>query len=193
MSKSTFHKLNPDKKKRILRACLKEFSKNSFGEASVSSIVKELGIAKGSIYQYFEDKEDLYTYVIERSADRKYEILNFAAQRAIASWQQWFFQTCLVEIKFTKEFPEMAQLIRRELFHGNSFLQKKESDFTRTGLTNFQAELSNAMDMVNLVFLVSSMKNAIVSRYAGVRLTDKTSMEINTLSEQIARIVTSWS
>ncbi|MCB0644143.1 MAG: TetR/AcrR family transcriptional regulator, partial [Phaeodactylibacter sp.] len=64
MPKQTFLNLAPEKRKRITNAFLREFAIKSFDEASITVVVKELGIAKGSVYQYFEDKQDLFLYLL---------------------------------------------------------------------------------------------------------------------------------
>jgi len=71
MPSDTFHNLSSEKRERIIQKCYEEFSQNSFREASVSKIVSDLGIAKGSIYKYFKDKQDLYFYLIDRAAKTK--------------------------------------------------------------------------------------------------------------------------
>jgi AcrR family transcriptional regulator len=63
MPKGTFYKLKPEKRKAITNAFLREFSTKIYDEASISNVVKSLGIAKGSIYQYFIDKLDLFLYL----------------------------------------------------------------------------------------------------------------------------------
>ncbi len=55
MPKETFNKLSQDKKDRITQGFLKEFYNKPYEEASITAVVKELGIAKGSVYQYFEE------------------------------------------------------------------------------------------------------------------------------------------
>lgn len=64
MPKSTFLNLKDDKKKMLTEAFMKEFATHSYDTASLTAVVKSLGIAKGSIYQYFEDKQDLFMYLI---------------------------------------------------------------------------------------------------------------------------------
>jgi AcrR family transcriptional regulator len=71
MPSDTFLNLSSEKRERIIQKCYEEFSQNSFREASVSKIVSDLGIAKGSIYKYFKDKQDLYFYLIDRAAKTK--------------------------------------------------------------------------------------------------------------------------
>jgi len=60
----TFFNLSEEKKKRLIAGAMKEFSTKSLNDASISNIVKNATISRGSFYQYFEDKKDLYFYLI---------------------------------------------------------------------------------------------------------------------------------
>lgn len=71
MPKSTFFNLTDLRQDEILSAALDEFSKFSYQEASINRICKMAGVAKGSFYQYFEDKLDLYVYLMSRAMDDK--------------------------------------------------------------------------------------------------------------------------
>ena len=66
MPKSTFFNLKQEKREKIEKALMKEFSNNSFEQASISNIIKEAEIPRGSFYQYFEDKEDAIKYIIKK-------------------------------------------------------------------------------------------------------------------------------
>ena len=65
MASKTFDNLKLEKKEKFLTSAIKEFSQHSLGEASVASIIKEAEIPRGSFYQYFNDLEDLYYYILE--------------------------------------------------------------------------------------------------------------------------------
>jgi hypothetical protein len=69
MPKRTFFRLEEDKKERIIRAAIDEFHKNGFENAKIGNIADEAQIAKGSIYQYFEDKKEFFMYSINWSLD----------------------------------------------------------------------------------------------------------------------------
>jgi len=73
--KDTFYNLNDEKKKRILNAAMQEFSAQRFSDASLNQIVKAAGIPWGSFYQYFNDKEDIYIYMLEEISKEKQKIL----------------------------------------------------------------------------------------------------------------------
>lgn len=71
MPRQTFLNLGEAKKKQITDAFLREFAVKAYDEASITIVVKQLGIAKGSVYQYFEDKLDLFLYLIDDCAALK--------------------------------------------------------------------------------------------------------------------------
>jgi AcrR family transcriptional regulator len=65
MPTQTFWNLAPEKRERLIAIALEEFARNDYQAASVSQIVARAGIAKGSIYQYFHDKHDMFMYLLE--------------------------------------------------------------------------------------------------------------------------------
>jgi len=67
--KNTFNNLPAEKRELILREAVREFADCGFRQASVNRIVERTGIAKGSLYQYFANKEGLFLYVFGRFAE----------------------------------------------------------------------------------------------------------------------------
>lgn len=65
---SKFNNLKPEKQKQIINAAIKEFVRNGFEKASTNEIVKRANISKGSLFNYFTSKKDLYLYLIEYSS-----------------------------------------------------------------------------------------------------------------------------
>lgn len=61
MPKRTFHRLDADKQERILRAAIEEFQASGFDATTMDAIARRAGVAKGSFYQYFDDKRELFT------------------------------------------------------------------------------------------------------------------------------------
>ena len=66
MPTKTFFNLREEKRHRIEIALIHEFGKGSFEQASITNIVNEAKIPRGSFYQYFEDKKDAIKYLIEK-------------------------------------------------------------------------------------------------------------------------------
>jgi len=74
MPTPTFRNLPQAKQDRILMAAETEFSQRNVDNAVVSNIVRDAGIPRGSFYQYFASKDDLYVYCFEtlREERRRY-------------------------------------------------------------------------------------------------------------------------
>jgi AcrR family transcriptional regulator len=76
MPKETFLNLNVEKKENVMRAAINEFSKHGFEKGNIGDIAKNAGVAKGSMYQYFENKRELFLYSVKWSLEllsKKYE------------------------------------------------------------------------------------------------------------------------
>lgn len=73
MPSATFNNLSQEKRERILQAAVKEFGVRNAQEANLSNIVRDSGIARGSLYQYFRNKDDLYSYVYDTLRARRAE------------------------------------------------------------------------------------------------------------------------
>jgi TetR/AcrR family fatty acid metabolism transcriptional regulator len=62
------------KRKLIMRAALKIFSKKGYSPTALDEVAQEAGIAKGTLYLYFKDKEDLMyntiMYVLDNLKER---------------------------------------------------------------------------------------------------------------------------
>ena len=65
MPTDTFFRLPEEKRARILEGAWSEFTAVPYAEASINRIVRTSRIPRGSFYQYFTDKEDLYRYLLE--------------------------------------------------------------------------------------------------------------------------------
>jgi TetR/AcrR family transcriptional regulator len=94
MPTTTFLNLPEEKRRRIFDAAVLEFSRFAFAEASINRVVKEAAIPRGSFYQYFSDKEDLYLYMMERIAEEKFEVFFENAPHPDAD----FFETASVAV-----------------------------------------------------------------------------------------------
>lgn len=66
-SQSRTHLKKQAKREAILRAAIDEFSEKGFGNTKLSAVADRAGVAKGTLYLYFESKEDLFAGVVHES------------------------------------------------------------------------------------------------------------------------------
>ncbi|WP_050740799.1 TetR/AcrR family transcriptional regulator [Acetobacterium bakii] len=71
MPKQTFLNLTTAKQDQIIKAGISVFSQSTFNEVKISSIISEAKIPRSSFYDYFDDKKDIYKYIILLIKDEK--------------------------------------------------------------------------------------------------------------------------
>lgn len=64
MPTSTFYNLPEEKKEKLMGAIKNEFTRVSYSDVSINKIIQAADISRGSFYQYFEDKDDMLSYIM---------------------------------------------------------------------------------------------------------------------------------
>lgn len=111
MPKPTFLRLSDTKRQKFIAAAWKEFSTYNYEKASLSRLVGDLGIAKGSIYQYFENKKDLYLYLIEHANQQKQQYLKEKITSPPENFLDWFEHIDAVGLQFESEYPHISKFL----------------------------------------------------------------------------------
>ena len=58
--KATFDNIAPEKRERIINAATMEFALKGFENANINNIAKKADVSIGSLYKYFENKQDMF-------------------------------------------------------------------------------------------------------------------------------------
>ena len=84
---------------------LREFTLHSYDDASITSILKDLGMAKGSFYQYFDNKRALFDYLTKQVFDTKYQYVNEVKRENYDSF--WEYSRAMYEygLGFDRDHP----------------------------------------------------------------------------------------
>lgn len=111
MPKDTFYNLPEEKRQKIIDAAMLEFENNSFDSASINQIISTAQISKGSFYQYFEDKKDIYKHIIELMLQKKMTYITPAMQNPFA---HGFFEVIRdmnqSGLEFAKNHPRFTKI-----------------------------------------------------------------------------------
>ena len=73
--KPTFDNISPEKRRRIIETATMEFAKKGYHDASISNIASKSGVRVGSIYKYFDNKQDLFLTIVDHSISRMEKLL----------------------------------------------------------------------------------------------------------------------
>jgi AcrR family transcriptional regulator len=163
LPKQTFFNLPEDKRQAIIDIAIEEFANNDYNSASVSRIVAEAGIAKGSFYQYFDDKKELYLYLIDLGSQEKAKFLETHpppdTQMGTFAYLRWLFG---MGVRFEVTNSQLAKVSYRAYASDRPFFdeamqqaEEQASTFARQlllqGIAN--GDLRADMDVESAVFL----------------------------------------
>lgn len=165
---NTFQNLPTDKQERILDGALSEFADKGYARASLNSLVAALGIAKGSIFQYFRDKAGLFSHVFDFAVDlvknhlrdvrdqtRGRDVftriqLSLMAGLDLIERNPRLFKLYL-KIMFEGDIPFRAQLLQSILLFGRDYIM----DLLREGIE--AGELDPELDLELAAFVVEAV------------------------------------
>lgn len=105
MTKPTFQNLPAHRQDTFTQAALTEFAQHTYNDASVSRIVRTLGMAKGSFYQYFTDKKALYFYLKDQAEAKKRAQLEAVLRQDHADFWELYRQLYVSGIQFELDYP----------------------------------------------------------------------------------------
>ena len=116
-ARDTFNKLDEGKKARILDAAVEEFSRHGFRQASVNRMVETIGIAKGSLFQYFGSKEGLFTVIFNHAVELVRQSLRQVKKQTS---EEDFFgrikESLLAGIRFIERHPRVYRIYLKMIF-----------------------------------------------------------------------------
>jgi TetR/AcrR family transcriptional regulator, fatty acid metabolism regulator protein len=118
------------RRESIIQAAIEVFSKKGFQAAGISEIAQRAGVADGTIYQYFKNKEDLFFSIpIEKTNEfrSKVELHLKGISGALNKLRKfvWYF------LYFFKTNPEYGRLLMLEMRVSKSFVRTKTYDFLK--------------------------------------------------------------
>jgi AcrR family transcriptional regulator len=175
MPKQTFFNLPEVKRQTIIDVAIEEFADYGFESASINRIVANSGISKGSFYQYFEDKLDLFRHLIDLLAQEKTEFFKdkHPPSNNLDTFQfyRWLIKTGM---GFNATNPRLVQAISRVLlsegmFYGKDFeVYRQQSTLALTAMLQQaieRGEVDPSIDVELAVMIIETWNNAITTYF----------------------------
>ncbi len=171
MPKQTFLNLPEEKRNTVINAAIDEFAQHGLENGSTNRIVANSGISKGSFYQYFEDKQDVFMYLLTVLENEKMEYFKGKHPPSMNMDTFQYFRWMIKEgMKFNTSNPRLTQAISHVLFgeglyYGNTFAENRRK--TVAGLKAMieqaieRGEVDPSVDVELAVMVMETWSNAI--------------------------------
>jgi TetR/AcrR family fatty acid metabolism transcriptional regulator len=123
---------DPEKRRRLLHAAIQTFGRRGFHEAKIADIASEAGVAEGTVYLYFRNKEDLLGCVFDETMD---EVLTEAREIRSGPGTAAEKLTALVgrHLSFVGQDRDLASVFQIELRRSARLVER----FSRSKLSEY--------------------------------------------------------
>ncbi|MFB0921567.1 MAG: TetR/AcrR family transcriptional regulator [Oscillospiraceae bacterium] len=133
-------RITEEKQRRIMQAAIAEFAENGFEHANTNRIAKAADISVGSLFKYFESKEDLFISTVKfGAADLKNQL------RSLADGNDDVFdkvERVLRTVQLhSRENESLIRLYNEMTAHGSPTLVFQEVDWLESFTATLYAQL----------------------------------------------------
>jgi AcrR family transcriptional regulator len=154
-------------KELILKTAKKLFSRNGLTRTSMDNIADDAKIGKGTIYHYYDSKEQLFIEVAESEVEglRK----NLVAALSVQAGPEEKLRAYVLErIKLVGEVSKIFSMFKEEYDQYYSYIKRVEDKFNDFELTNIRQALvegaeKNIFDVEDADFLAFAISRLIHS------------------------------
>ncbi len=149
MPRPTFFNLPDEKRQRIAELAIDEFARQPYAKFSISSFVARAGIAKGSFYQYFEDRLDLYRWILfDYGASQKLAFLRSHPPPEGADFFAQLEHIFLFALKFGLAHPHLSRVATAIWHHdpADEEMAALTAQRDQMGRANLRAILQQGID-----------------------------------------------
>ncbi|MEJ2586263.1 MAG: TetR/AcrR family transcriptional regulator [Deltaproteobacteria bacterium] len=116
-----------DKYYRIIDAATRVFARKGFYHSKISEIAKEAGVADGTIYIYFDNKDDILICLFEEQM--KSVLLNMKEQLSgIEDPSEKLITFALTHLELIEKHPDTAEIIQVELRQSGKFMKEYKNE-----------------------------------------------------------------
>ncbi len=178
LPKDTFSKLPPDKRSKIEATLVREFAAKGYQKASLNTVVSALGIAKGSLYQYFDNKEAIFFYIFDQFTRKVKAMVQQPSAAGTVTPDLWgaVRRTMLAGIAFIDGYPDYYPISLNVLFEQD--VPRREELIARVRLFSMeyfgplivhgqgQGTVTAAVPVTMVVFLIDAALDRFLQGYA---------------------------
>lgn len=171
MPKQTFLNLPEEKRNNIISASIDEFAQFGLENASTNRIIENSGISKGSFYQYFDDKQDVFMYLLSVLEREKIEFFKGKHPPSMhMDTFQYFRWMIKAGMEFNSAYPRMVQAVSRVLLGEGLYYGKNFADYREKAAQALKTMIKQAIALgevdpsVNVelaVMIMETWSNAI--------------------------------
>ena len=153
-----------DKKTRILHSAMKVFSQKGFHQAKIEEIAENADVGKGTVYEYFKSKEELFFEMFKAGSADYMDIVT--AELALTnSAEEKIYKVIRTHFDFMKKNKELAKIMMQEHLEAGKQLREW-----------FMEMRNNKLKMLEEIIIIGIANGELVAQNPAITATLITGM-----------------
>lgn len=188
---SMFKSLKPVKQQRIINAAMKEFVQSGFEKASTNKIVTAANISKGSLFNYFNSKKDLYCYLMDygvQVVEHIYEQIDYAETDIFKRLEKLGLKKLQIQEKFPQVFDFFLSIMKEESVEVKEIIQNRIQSIYGKGYAKIYENIDYSMFRED----IDTEKAIEILNWTMFGFGERALRQLNTIEEVGAHYLTEW-
>ena len=127
MSLTSLKNKKPERFRSILQAAVRVFARKGFYHARVSEIAREAGVADGTIYLYFQNKDDILIRLFEDGMNQVIENVRTEIDKSDDPIER-IRRFAYAHLSLIERDKDMAEIIQVELRQSSKFMKEYRNE-----------------------------------------------------------------
>ncbi|MCR6111544.1 TetR/AcrR family transcriptional regulator [Bacillus sp. A301a_S52] len=186
-----FYSLPLEKQERIINAAINEFVKNGYDKASTNDIVRGAEISKGSLFNYFNNKKDLYLFLLEYATgivDDIYQEIDFNETDIFKRIGQIGRVKLNIQRKFPQVFNFWFSVVNEKSAEVKAEIEEKQDNILKEGFERIYENIDYSKFRQGL-----DIEKAInILNWTMVGFSEKLKNELSSIEEMSDKYLKEW-
>lgn len=194
-----FLRLSKEKQEKILEAAISEFAYVGYDRASTDNIVIKAGISKGSLFNYFINKQGLYEDIIEYAMTKEQkEVMEALKEIKTGDFYDRLKQLLTIKYGYISNNVLEAKMLRDYISNNNEQNNEKVRHYKAVENEYLQKYLITYLDLEairpevsveDVIFVTNTLLQAVLKRQDELACFDKKASEITVIQKELDKYI----
>lgn len=199
MMNEKFLRLPKEKQENILQAAISEFACEGYDRASTDNIVLRAGISKGSLFNYFTNKQGLYedivSYIIAKAQK---EVIEEIVKISGEDFYSRLKKVLVIKHRYMTKYPLEVRILSNYISMNSKTNNDKVRHYRQVEAYELQKELITYLDKTTIrpnlqvedvLFVTTTLLQAVLKRQDELALFDAEAGKAETIEKELDKYI----
>ncbi|MBM7624516.1 TetR/AcrR family transcriptional regulator [Sporohalobacter salinus] len=148
------------KKEKLIQSAIEKFSQQGYHQTSVSEIADRAGVAKGTVYWYFDSKKELFWNIILSDVEKINNYILTKVNEGNEGAIKKLRQVIRLHLNFFKDRKDVARMIKESSVTSDSYFHKRIDSLRTEAINNISKIIKTGQENGEFITNIDSKELA---------------------------------